>query len=58
MILDLGSFTRRGVMVEHVSPAETWGLGVDTKRGKSKGSKIREEAVENRETADLSVMAK
>jgi len=27
VILDLGSFTRRGLMVDHVYLAETWGGG-------------------------------
>ena len=30
MILDLGSSTRRELMVDHVYPAETWGRGGHT----------------------------
>ena len=25
MVLDLGSFSRRGLLVNHVRPADTWG---------------------------------
>ena len=48
MILDLGSFTRRGLMVDRVNPAETWGKGRDdvgTKQRKSRMYKTRKEAV-------------
>ena len=55
MILDLGRFTRRGLMVDWVIPAKNLG---ETKHRKSKGCKTRKEAVEDRETNDLSVTAK
>ena len=42
------SFTRRGLIVDHVNPAETLG---ETKQGKSRGcNKTREEAVEDGKT--------
>ena len=54
MILDLGSFTRSGLMVE-VSALQKPEV---TKRGKSRGCKTRKEVVEDRETTDLSAMGK
>ena len=44
-------------MVDPVRPAETFGWR-RTKPQKSRECKIRKEVVENRETADLSVMVK
>ena len=52
MILDFGSFARRGLMMDHVSPAENWG----TKHRNRRGCKTRKEAVEDKETTGLSVM--
>ena len=48
MILNIGSFTRRVVIVECVCPAEPEGQG-GTKHGRSIGCKTRIEAVEDRE---------
>ena len=56
MILDLCSFTGRGLMVDHVSPAET--LGVGTNHRRSRGCKTRKEMGEDRENTDLSAMVK
>ena len=54
MILDLGSFIIRGLMVDRVHPKETWGDKVQ----KGQTCKTTNETVEDRETTDLSVMAK
>ena len=56
MILDLGSFTRRWLMVDSVIPAETWGRHL--KHGKSRGCKTRKKVEEDRETTDLFAMVK
>ena len=57
MILDFVNFTRKGLMVDHVSPEEIGkGGGGGTKHGKNRGCKTRKEAVEDGETPDLSVM--
>ena len=55
MVLDLGSFTRRGLLVDCVRPADTWGR---TNHGEGRGCKSRKEAEEDRENTDLSVMVK
>ena len=59
-MLDFGSFTQRGLMMDHVHHAEAWGVGggggVETR--KSGGCKTRKEEVEERQTTDLSVMRK
>jgi len=44
--LDFGSFTRRGLLADHVHPVETW--GGQSKQGR--GCKTRMEMVEDRVT--------
>ena len=56
MILDLGSFMRKGFLVDRVCPADTWGRGCGAKHGAGRGFKIRKDAEENGETTDLSAM--
>ena len=47
MVLDLGSFTRRGLLVERVASCRY--LGVEgTKHGEGRGCKTRNEAEEDR----------
>ena len=60
MILDLSSFTRTKLMVDHVSTAETCKGegGGQSMHGKSRGRKTRNKVVEDRETIDLSAMGK
>ena len=69
-MLDFSSFTRRGLMVDRV----WWTVDVDSTRSggpcvpcrkwgrkqhaRSRGCKTRKEVVEDRETTDLSAMAK
>ena len=55
MILDFGSFTLRGLVVDCLHPAETYR---GTKHGKSIVCKTRKEIEEDRETIDLSMMGK
>ena len=43
MILDFGTFTRRGLLADLEHPAEIFG-------GQSRGCKAREESVEDRKT--------
>ena len=65
MILDFGSFTRRGFLVNCVRTVETWeggggGTGEEgrIKHRNSRGCKDRKEAVEDGEATDLFVMVK
>ena len=51
----LGSFTRRGLMVDHGVPCRHLR---GTKHRKHRGCKARKEVVEDRETTHLFVMAK
>ena len=57
MVLDFGSFTTRGLMVDRVCPTDTWegAWGQSTERV---GCKSRNEAEEDRKNINLSVMAK
>ena len=57
MVLDLGSFTRRRLLVDHVYPVGTWG-GRGTKHVEGRWCKTRNEAEKDGETTDLSAMAK
>ena len=50
MILDFGSFTRRGLLVDLERPAEIWR---GTYHRESRGRKTGEEMVEDRKTTDL-----
>ena len=51
MVLDFGSFTRRGLLVDRARSADTseWGR----KQGKSRGNRTRKEGEEDREAIDL-----
>ena len=53
MILDFGSFTKRGLLADLECPAETWGMVAGTDHGQSRGCKAGEESVEDRETTNL-----
>ena len=54
MILDFGSFTRRGLLANLEHPAEIWGTHIVYRVG-GRGE-AREEAVEERKTTDLPVV--
>ena len=54
MILDLGSFTRSGLMVDCVCPAETWG---GAKHREGRGCKTRRRRKKT-EITDLPAIAK
>ena len=63
MILDLGSFPRKGLIVDRASYAKTLGEGVGVeggtaKHGRSRGCKTIKEVVEDRETTNLSPVTK
>ena len=51
MILDFGSFTRRGLLVDIEHPTEIWGGG--TYGRQSRGDETGEEMAEDRKTTDL-----
>ena len=55
MVLDFGSFTRRGLLVDHVFPADTLGRNKARKEQKVLDQKGQ---VEDRETTNLSAMGK
>ena len=54
MILDLGSFTRRGLLVDHVHPAETLG---EQSMERAEGARAESRQLKA-ETTNLSAMAK
>ena len=55
-IVDFGSFTRRELLVNRMLPTDTWGRGINHREGR--GCKTRKEVEEDRETTNLSAMAK
>ena len=51
--MDLGSFTRRGLLVDRMHPADTWERE-GTKHGEGRGCKTRNEAEEDRDPRAIS----
>ena len=51
MIVDFGSFTRRGLLMDLERPVEIWAGESQTEQGR--GGETREETVKDRETTDL-----
>ena len=58
MILDFGSFTRRGLMVDHESSTETWrrGMGQDKAWKEKRVQDQKAGGERQRETTDLPAM--
>ena len=53
MILDFGSFTRRGLLADLERPAEMWCGQITERAWGGGGGKTGEEMVEDRKTTDL-----
>jgi len=54
MVLDLGRFTRSGLLVDCVLPADTWAGG----RSKEREESAKNVVEQDRETTHLSMMVK
>ena len=54
VVVDFGSFTWRRLLVDGMHSADTW--GEESKHGKGRGCKTREEEQKDRETTHLSMM--